>query len=371
MTSRQTVRRLTYLSLEAPRDGQASATHVTEIINELEAQGWHICRQFARHTGVTGKASFLLRLYDYLAVQLRTIAAFPKTDVLYVRAHFMAVLATRIAPLFGVVVVHEVNGRLDDVAITYPGMTRVLGVLRWMQRVQFRSAAHVFAVTDGLADWSRELAGHDRVSLTPNGANITLFTPDGPAHAHDQPYVIFIGSLAPWHGIDTLLASVADPAWPAETALLIIGDGRARDKVVANCDPRICWLGLKPYGEIPTYLRGAIAALVPITSPANRSSAGVAPLKLYEAMACGVPVIVTDLPFQAELVRGSEAGLVVPPGEAHGLALAVATLSADRDLGLRLGSNGRTAALNESWHVRATAIDAVLRGLLADRGRRG
>jgi glycosyltransferase involved in cell wall biosynthesis len=264
-----------------------------------------------------------------------------------------------------------VNGRLDDVAITYPAMTRVLGLLRWMQRAQFRRAAHIFAVTDGLADWSRELAGHDNVSLTPNGANITLFTPDGPAHAHAQPYVIFIGSLAPWHGIDTLMASVADPAWPTDTALLIIGDGRAREQVAASSDTRIHWLGLKPYGEIPTYLRGAIAALVPITSPANRSSAGVAPLKLYEAMACGVPVVVTDLPFQADLVRDSAAGLVVPPGDAHALALAVATLRADPELRTRQGDNGRKAALNESWHVRAAAIDAVLRGLLADRGKRG
>jgi glycosyltransferase involved in cell wall biosynthesis len=360
-------RRMAYLALEAPRAGQAAATHVTEIVTALESRGWRVSRHFASRTGVTGNASYPMRLFDYVDVQVRAMAAFPRTDVLFVRAHFMSAFAALLAPAFGVVVVHEVNGRLDDVVVTYPGMARWLVVLRFLQRVQFERASHIFCVTDGLADYVRALARHERVSVVPNAANTAVFTPDGPAHREVEPYVIFVGSLAAWHGIDTLLASVADPAWPAATRLVMIGDGSDRAQVVACTDRRVIWLGLKSYAEIPFFLRGAIAALVPITNPANRSGDGVSPLKLYEAMACGVPVIATDLPFQADLVSRSNAGLLVPAGDAHAMAEAVATLRHDPERARQFGANAHACALAESWCVRAAAIDTVLDRLLARR----
>ena len=362
--------RLTYLALETPLKGQAAATHIEEIIAALEALGWTVTRQFATRTGNSTSSSFAVRLLDYVRVQTRTVMAFPGTDVLFVRGHPMAMPAAKLARWCGIKVVHEINGRTDDIGVTYPGMARFMGLIGWLQRTQLQSAGHIFAVTDGLASYVRKQAGHDRVSIVPNGANMTLFSPVGEAHSEPEPYAVFVGSLAAWHGIGTLLGATRSPAWPVGVRLVLIGDGLARNEIATaarDCgNGRIVWLGLKPYAEIPYYLRGAIAALVPITNPANRSLSGVAPLKLFEAMACGVPVIATDLPFQAELVKRAQCGMIVPAGDADALAHAVAMIACDRGSAAAMGTRGRAAAEGESWAIRAAGIDATLRRLIGN-----
>src|SRR4029077_20715606 len=89
------------------------------------------------------------------------------------------------------------------------------------------------------------------------------------------------------------------------------------------------WLGYRPHEQIPELIAGAIAGLIPITNPRGRSSTGVSPLKLYETLACGIPVIATDLPGQAEIVRAGKCGVIVPCDDPGALAGAVAELAAD------------------------------------------
>jgi glycosyltransferase involved in cell wall biosynthesis len=138
-----------------------------------------------------------------------------------------------------------------------------------------------------------------------------------------------------------------------------------RTKLERCPDSRLKWLGLKPYADIPVFLRGALAALCVIEDPGGRSASGVAPLKMFEAMACGVPVIVSDLPFQADIVRKTDAGLVVPPGSPAALARAVAALTRDHDGGGRMGENGAAYVRSEaSWKLRSRELHLRLLALV-------
>jgi glycosyltransferase involved in cell wall biosynthesis len=86
------------------------------------------------------------------------------------------------------------------------------------------------------------------------------------------------------------------------------------------------------------------------------------PLKLFEALACGTPTIVTDLRAQADLVRAGECGLVVPVGDADALARAVAELAGDPERRNRLGAAGaRLVAAEHSWTARAVETASILR----------
>jgi glycosyltransferase involved in cell wall biosynthesis len=365
--------RLAYLALEAPVQGQAVHTHVHEIIHGLESNGWVVERFFASRSGASAGRSLATRLADYAFVQIRLICALPRFNALYIRGHFMALPAALAARAAGKIVVHEVNGVTDEIVVTYPWMRRVRRIVVNLQRIQFRMADALFAVTSGLADWAGKQAGHDSVYVVPNGANADLFTPDGPRYTGSSSYVVFVGGLVRWHGIGTMLSALRDEAWPAGVDLIVVGDGIERDQLasIEDGEPRLRWLRRQDYAAVPALLRGALGALVPIENPGGRSQAGVLPLKLFEAMACGVPVIATDLPGQGDIVRAEGAGLVVPVGDPSALANAVARLKADPNAARLMGLAGaRAVRERHSWRHRADAVNAVLQQILQGRARR-
>jgi glycosyltransferase involved in cell wall biosynthesis len=357
---------LAYLSLETPRPGQASQTHIDEIIASLRDRGWRVELFATSGGGASTRSSFLRRFIGYAHAQAALGTRLREFDAVFIRSHFMALPLALWARWRNVPVVHEINGTPADVGVTYRFLKPFSPVFSWLYRAQYRRAAHLLAVTPGLVDWARSFASHDRVSLVSNGANTDLFKPDGACSPIEGRYVIFVGGLVAWHGIGTMLAALKKPSWPADLRLIIVGDGIERDKVQdARSDPRLVWLGRQPYDAIPALLRGALAALCVIENQDGRSGSGVAPLKLFEAMACGVPVIASELPFQAELVRQERAGLVIPASAPDKLAAAVAQLAEDAQTARAMGANGADYVVREaSWRRRGDDIHHILKSAL-------
>lgn len=355
-------RRLAYLSLETPRPGQASQTHIDEIIAGLRRAGWQVELFATTRGGASTRSSFSSRLRDYGRVQLALGRRLHEFDAVFVRSHFMTLPLALWARRRKIPVVQEINGKPADIGVTYPALKPLTRLFSWLYRTQYRMAAHLVAVTDGLAQWARGFAGHDRISTVSNGANTDLFRPNGPRAEIPGHYVIFVGGLVAWHGISTMLAALRESAWPTNVRLVIVGDGIERDKLeAAKADSRLLWLGRQPYEAIPGLLRGALAALCVIEDQDGRSASGVAPLKLFEAMACGVPVIASELPFQAEIVRRADAGLVVPPANAAAIAAAVRALDEAPERTAALGRSGAAYVAREaSWQKRSEEIDRIL-----------
>ena len=355
--------RLAYLSLEALRPGRAAHTHVNEIIAGLEEQGWVVSRFVARAAEGPRSRSALSGLPEHARVLRRLLPRLRGHDVLYVRSHPLAWPAAIAARRAGLIVVHEINGVLEDLGVTYPWLRSLRRTLVALQVAQHRGADALFAVTPGLVAWAGSVAPEVPVHLVPNGANLRLFTPDGPRETRSRPYALFVGGLAKWHGIDTMLGALRDPSWPTDVDLVIAGEG-GEDAVLAAATgalDRLVWLRRQEYAAVPALLRGAVAALIPIGNPDGRSRYGVLPLKLFEAMACGVPVLVSDLPGQADLVREANAGVVVPLGDSAALGQAVAALWADPMRARALGEAGAAVARRaHGWTHRARRVHDVL-----------
>lgn len=210
----------------------------------------------------------------------------------------------------------------------------------------------------------------------PNGANATLFRPDAPLEGGiDLPnnYVLFFGALAPWQGIDTMLSAVEMPSWPREVALVIVGDGAERPKVeeaVRVHHPRVVYLGKQPYRAMPGVIARSLAVLSVQESTTKRlAEMGAFPLKLFEATACGVPVVVSDLPGMAHLVREGGVGWIVPPGDARAVAEAVGRLFRQAEERRRMGMRGRELVERaHSWDHRAAETHYLLLRLLEGKG---
>jgi len=288
----------------------------------------------------------------------------------------MALPAALLARLLGRVVVHEINGPYGEIQVTYPWTRRVARFLRWMQRVQYRHADALVAVTEQLKTMvERDIGPATPIAVIRNAANTDIFYP-GASCALDlrRPYVVFFGSLARWQGIDTMVAAAAHAAWPEGVRLVIAGDGQERSMIrrAASENPLICWLGRVEYSQVPGIVAGALCSLVPKNTRGDFTTTGLSPLKLFETLATGVPAVVTDFPGQADLVRELNAGVVIPPDNPVALAAAVADLVAHPEKAAEMGRRGAAAILrdNHSWDARAAATAAFIEQLLAAVGGR-
>lgn len=373
-------RKLDYLCLQPTRQGQASYAHVNEIVAGLRTRGWDV-RLIEPPLPRPGRGDGLRRLLAAGTVQLSywIRCRFRPAKFVYIRSHFLALPTALLARLAGSIVVQEMNGPTSDLFDSWPAMRPLKGFIDFVTKAQLRLADAVVVVTPGLGEYVERVAGRGiEMHVIGNGANVDLFRPAeeafrpadgagaaaGPADG-SRPYAVFVGALASWQGIDTVLAAVRHEAWPEGVNLVIAGDGRKRDRVqaAAAADRRISWLGTIPYGDSPALVSGSLASLVPM-SDAPRCRYGLSPLKLYEAMASGVPVVASNLPGLGDAVRKQDCGITFAPDDPAGLAGAVAQLAADPSRAHAMGARGRDAAVERySWDVRAGETEQVLLGL--------
>ncbi len=146
-------------------------------------------------------------------------------------------------------------------------------------------------------------------------------------------------------------------------ALVIVGDGPERALVegAAEKDTDIVYLGRQPYRILPGLIAGSLCGLVPKNNLGERAETGLFPLKLFETLACGVPVVVSDFPGQADLVRDNDCGITFPAEDSESLARAVSLIAANPVRAGHMGVRGRTAIVNEhSWDLRAGQTADVL-----------
>ncbi len=360
--------RVAYLSLQAVVDGQDSWAAVTEIIDGFEALGWTVDRSFATYD--TPEPSPLARLAEMRRVQRRLAATIAEYDALYVRAHPMAFHAANAARRAGVPVIQECNGPYEDLFIAWPSTRVARPLFEHLQRSQYRDAAAIISVAEGLTRWLVADTGNPNVVTSGNGANTRIFAPDAPRREGlPERFAVFFGQFPAWQGIGTLLQAVRESAWPAQLPLVFVGDGAMRpavERAVAEMPDRVQYLGRLPYAEVAGVAAHAVVSLVPMVAPEREEK--FSPLKLYESMACGVPVVASDTIGISEIVREHDCGVLVTPGDASEIAVAVATLAADPARAVAMGTRGREAVLEcYSWEARARERAAIIAGALERR----
>ena len=160
----------------------------------------------------------------------------------------------------------------------------------------------------------------------------------------DTPLLLFIGRLRHYKGVDVLIRAMH----LVKAHLLIVGSGPMQEawQSLARAEglnEKISFLG---ECSEPESLAARYAAELFVLPSTNRAEAlGIVQL---EAMACGIPVICTELGTGTSYVnRNGETGLVVPPNDPQALAAAINRLLADPALRAQMGSQGRERVQKE------------------------
>jgi glycosyltransferase involved in cell wall biosynthesis len=202
-----------------------------------------------------------------------------------------------------------------------------------------------------------------KIDVVINGVDLDLFSPDGEVRRAGPPGSIvvgFSGSLKGWHGIDVLTRAFEAVADDTRLHLLVVGDGPLRSEVTRLSEAlpdRVTFTGALPLEEVPAWIRGTDIAVAPYP---RLEPFYFSPLKVLDAMACGVANVASDIGQVPELIRNGETGLLVPPGDPEALARALRTLIDDAPLRARLGRQGLAQARTKhAWADRAADIVEV------------
>jgi glycosyltransferase involved in cell wall biosynthesis len=204
-----------------------------------------------------------------------------------------------------------------------------------IDRYALRAADLVVADTQASAEFFARLAElpHDRVKVCFVGAEDGVFMP---GWAPINPFTaLFVGKLIPLHGIETVLAAAR---LLPELRFRIIGSGQL-GPLLRQPPPNVQHVPWVDYPLLPRELHRAGCALGIFGT--SEKARRVIPNKVFQALACGVPVVTADTPAARELLSNGESGLLVPPGEPEALSDAIARLAADPALARRIATGGR------------------------------
>jgi len=294
-------------------------------------------------------------------------------DVVYERLALFGDAGRRLAGALGVPHAVEVNALLAREEAEWRGL-RLRSLARQRERRVLEQADLCVAVSDELLAQLRADAPGARALVVANGVETQLFGRlPGRAQARrllglpsEPRLATFVGALRPWHGVDVAIDALR--FLPDGVHLAIAGDGPERTRLAAAAEDaglaaRIHWLGQRPHAEIPVVLAAADVALLPYPPLARFA---FSPLKLYEYLAAGVPVVASDLGQVREALADGEHGTLVPAGDAKALARGIVVGLGD--LARERAARARVHALRaHGWDARAETIAAALAAAVEER----
>jgi glycosyltransferase involved in cell wall biosynthesis len=273
--------------------------------------------------------------------------------------------AFRDAPLVFDPLVSLLDTFAGDRALVRRGGFKAAGV-GVLDEVAFRLPDLVLADTWAHGAYYQEAFGlaRERVAVVPVGA-LPEPRADGAAREPDpgEPLtVVQYGKWSPLHGADVVIAA-AELLRTEPFRFVLIGEGQLSPELRASIATRgltnVQWLGQLPAGELRTH---TLAADVCLGVFGGSEKAGrVVPNKVFDALACGRPIVTADSDGAREWLRDGESALLTPAGDAAALAAALRRLL---DAGERARIGGAALAL----YRRAFTPSAVAGGLLAALG---
>lgn len=306
--------------------------------------------------GVIGSRKFTIGLVGLLPKTMHNARVARTMGIDHVHAHFAH------HPALAAWIIH----RLTGIPYSFTAHGHDVQVDRRMLCRKVEDSA--FAVT--ISEHNRALmvdtcpGQADRIDVLHTGVDTRRLTPDLTQCPTEGPWspgrvrILSVGRLEPVKGHAVLVDAARRAVGRGiDLDVVIVGEGPQHDALeqrIAARDlrGRVRLFGPKPHDEVLALMRSADVVVLPSAPTSDGRVEGI-PVVLMEAMSLGTPVAASRLPGVVELL-GPDHPLLFPPGDANGLADAIARLAEDATFAAELAASGRARVLR-SFDIHLTA----------------
>lgn len=369
---------------------KGSSVHVQEVVRALIARGAEVEIFATRFDGDAPEDLGAAGIHWLSALPKGNIAARERAslganrglhamlrgagpfDLVYERYSIWSYAGMEYAQAEGIPGVLEVNAPLIEEQARHRGLVDRGSAEQVAQRV-FNAASVISVVSSEVASYLKRYSGlDDRIHVVPNGVNAERFHPGVAPRIAPEPDVFtvgFVGTLKPWHGLPILASAFAKfHERHPDTRLLIGGDGPGREAFEAQLASEgilraVHFAGPLSPEQIPGFLTSMDVAVAPY--PAD-GEFYFSPLKVYEYMASGLPVVASAIGQISEIIKHEVNGLLVPPGDSSAFASAFERIHSSPDLAARLGTAARSSIVeSHTWRIVVERILALVEDSIA------
>lgn len=306
-----------------------------------------------------GEYRYMLECVEYY----RRVFDIEAPNIVHVRSTYLIALPAMIAAhQLGIPVVYEVSG-LWELVFEGRGDTGRANRIKRMEDLTVSCADRVVTMNKSMASLlQRRNPSVSTIGLVPNAVDCSKATQISPlTDERNYEYQVgYIGSMVDYEGLDILLQAISIlRAQGFEIKAKIVGDGAERKSLTAmsknlGLSDLVDFVGRVPASEAMAQFENVNVIVLPRKStPATEC---VTPLKPFEAMAVGRPLIVSSVSALKELSNGGANACVFEESNPEALAKCIRELLDDRDWQNKLVESGRKLVENEHSWPRVAAI---------------
>ena len=391
--------RILYITLENLSLHKGSVIHIKEVVSGLKKRGHQV--------GLIGRASIRYQdsdlfynihhsaFFPFKRFHLGKVSYFvssillffylfkvlPQYDVIYARDYHTVIIAHLSRIIFNKKLVFEINGLASEEERLKGGSSirRLLAFLIGKsEKMATKCSDRIICVTPQIGHYltQRFNCQPGKVEVIYNGVNTERFYP---IHNHGvlttarknlgikeiDTVVIFVGNLAPWQGVEYLIQAAPELVEEVkDLKFLIVGDGVLRSKIEAEVNERrmleyFLITGMLEYSKIPLYINVAdICVLLK-----RKLASGFSPLKLYEYMACGKPILASRVEG-LEFIEKEGIGRLIEPDNPGEIKKTLYEMIKNQEERINMGLRGLRLALEKfSWESKVIEIEKILETL--------
>ncbi len=325
--------------------------------------------------------NLVVRLISYMSFVTTSLLmgtwSVGRQDLLIVESPplFLGLSGIPMAFLTGARMVFMVSDIWPDVAVRMDNMIsdKQARILEKLEGFVYRRSACVALTNPGAVELVRGRFPDVHCTVISNGVDTSFFRPDLRSETVRAEFGIAPGQFAAgycglhgfFQGLEVIVEAAKRLRDNSNIRFVLVGDGPTKPELVAQAQKEglenIAFYPRQPKKRMPEILASMDLSLIPLAA----ALPGTMPSKVYEALAAGVPLIVTGGCEAEQLVHRYNIGRLFDPGNAEQVATAVLELSSDRSLYERMRANAVSLSQRFDRNIIAERTERILQAVRA------